>query len=186
MAQAEAARVIEVIEEAGLSPETDLALRQLLQRCFDAESNAFFATSRHWHGSKPLYSVVGRVAGERCAHVGVVVRRVRCGPTQVTVAGIQNVCVLPSCRGMKLGPWVMEAAMREAVRRQVPFGLLFCVPELERYYAGMGWITTRAPAIMNLNGGPDEPIPGKNIGMYWTADGSALPEGPIHLQGPDW
>lgn len=181
-----AARTLEIIEEAGISPETDLALRQLLMQCFDAESNAFFSQSRHWHGSQPLYSVVGCVAGTRSAHVGVVVRRIRCGTTQVIVAGIQNVCVLPSCRGMKLGPWVMEAAMREAARRQVRFGLLFCVPRLERYYADMGWVTTPAPATMNLNGGPDEPIPGKNIGMYWSADGTPLPAGPIHLQGPDW
>lgn len=178
-------RVIEVIEEARIASETDLALRQLLVKCFGADSG-FFAQSRHWHGSAPEYSIAGSVGGGLCAHVGVVVRRIRCGDSQVTVAGIQNVCVLPSCRGMGLGDWVMSAAMQEAVRRHIPFGLLFCLPALERYYAAMGWVTTLEPATMNLYGGPDEPIPGKNIGMYWSAGGEKLPAGPIHLQGPDW
>lgn len=179
-------QTLAVIEESSISPEMDLALRQMLVKSFDAASGDFFSQSRHWHGSAPEYSVVGRVGGELCAHVGIIVRRVRCGTTQVTIAGIQNVCVPPQCRGMKLGPWVMKAAMDEAVRRQIPFGLLFCVPELERYYAGMGWVTTHEPATMNLAGGADEPIPGKNICMYWSAAGEKLPTGPIHLQGPDW
>ena len=186
MAGQDGARTLEVIEEAAISPETDLAMRRFLVLCFDAASGAFFMQSRHWHGAAPEYSVIGRVNGELCAHVGVVVRRIRCGKTQVAVAGIQNVGVRPSCRGKGLGPWVMQAAMDEAVRRKIPFGLLFCVPELEHYYARLGWVTTHESATMNLSGGADEPTPAKNIAMYWSPKGEKLPAGPIHLQGPDW
>jgi predicted N-acetyltransferase YhbS len=147
---------------------------------------SFFNQSRHWHGSAPEYSVVGRIDGALAGHVGIIVRTIRCGAEQVRIAGIQNFGVLQAFRGAGVGHWLMDLALREAARRQIPFGLLFCIPQLEKYYASMGWRTTREPVTMNLYGGPDEPIPAKNIGMYFTHSGEPLPPGPIHLQGPDW
>lgn len=179
-------RTLEVINEAAITPETDRALRLFLVDAFGTTPNSFFSTSRHWHNSAPAFSVVGRVDGLIGAHTGVVVRHIRCGSTRTLVAGIQNFCVSPRHRGTGLGPWLMQAAMDEARQRDIPFGLLFCVPALERYYGSMGWDTIHEPATMNLAGGPDERIPGKNIVMGLPLSEATFPRGPIHLQGPDW
>ena len=130
--------------------------------------------------------MLGRVNGEIRAHVGVVVRQIRCGGTQVRIGGIQNACAHPACRGQNLGVWVLRAAMDEMPRRTISFGMLFCLPELERYYASQGWVATREPATMRMDGQTDELIPEKNICMYWSPRGESLPPGPIHLQGADW
>lgn len=179
-------RQLEVINETELTPADDQAFRQFLAGCFDPDAADFFSQSRHWHGSAPEYSVVGHMGGRICAHVGVIVRRVRCAAEEVLVAGIQNFGVGSAFRGAGLGPWLMRGAMEEAGRRQISFGLLFCVPGLERYYGGMGWLTIDVPVTMRLHGGYDEPIPGKNICMVLLLAGRVFPQGPIHLQGPDW
>ena len=179
-------RTLEIVEESRMAPEMDILLRQLLVACFSPNDASFFVKSRYWHGSAPEYSVIGRVNGEIRAHVGVVVRQIRCNGTQVRIGGIQNACAHPACRGQNLGVWVLRAAMEEMPRRTVSFGMLFCLPELERYYASLGWIATREPVTMCMDGGADEPIPGKNSCMYWSPRGESLPPGPIHLQGADW
>lgn len=130
---------------------------------------------------------VGRVAG----HVGIVIREVRCGRTRATagkpalVAGIQNLAVAHELRGRGLSQQLMTEAMTEAVRRSVPFGLLFCVPELERLYASLGWRRTDVSVTL-IENGKRVPIPGKNIAMFKELAGKPFPRGDIDLQGMDW
>lgn len=172
-----------ILEEKDVTPALDLEWRQFLGECFEPNTPLF--QSRYWHNSAPAYSVVCRSGGTLCGHIGIVVRRIRCGDTPITIAGVQNVGVKPVARGGRLGYRMLDAAMDEARRQGIEFGLLFCVPALEAYYAGNSWQTTTEPVTMRYLAG-DEPIPGKNIGMYRTLGTQAFPSGPIHLQGPDW
>ena len=176
---------IEIVEESSISAALDAELRGFLLCCFGAGATAF-AQSRHWHDSAPAYSVTARREGTLAAHAGIIVRDVRAGGRPVRVYGIQNMGVRPEARGTGAGLLVLEAAAREAARRGIPFGMLFCVPALERYYRRDGWETRHVLVRMDYNGQTDIPIPGKNVCMIKRLTAEAFPDGGIHLQGADW
>jgi predicted N-acetyltransferase YhbS len=176
---------LEVIPEAEMPEATDQAIRRLLCECFPADAEAF-SRSRAWHESAPTFSVVLREGGAVRGHVGIVLRAVRCGQTPVTVAGVQSLCVAPALRGSGLSRELMARAFDEATERGVRFGLLFCVPELDRFYSSMGWSRTDEPATMLDEHGRSAPIPAKNIPMYLELSDDPFPRGPIDLEGRDW
>jgi predicted N-acetyltransferase YhbS len=176
---------LEIIEEEQMPAALDAAVRKLLCLCFSAEVNVFSET-RHWHGSAPAYSVVHLQGDTVVGHVGVVVRTIRCGERDTTVAGMQNVAVHPTLRGCGLGPKLMAATMAEAKRRGILFGLLFCLPELERYYRSVGWFNVVQPATMRDERGTRVPTPEKNICMAYQLSLAPFPNASIDLQGRDW
>jgi GNAT superfamily N-acetyltransferase len=185
MSPSEPSYSLEVIDEAQMPPSTDHALRQLLCACFPADARSY-AGRRAWHDSVPAYTVVARQAGRIVGHLGIVVRNVVCGNARATVAGVQSFCVAQWCRGTGLSKHLMARALDEALRRGVRFGLLFCVPELERLYRALGWSRTRRPITMLNERGQSVPIPEKNICMLIELADEGFPAGPLHLQGRDW
>ena len=180
----EDAIAFEIIEEAAISPAQDAEIKTLLVKAFDAEVDTF-SKSRHWHGSAPLYSVIARRGGQVIGHCGVVVRDLRCGQMAARVAGIQNLGVRPDARGHNLGGRLLARGMDDARRRGIPFGLLFCVPELERFYRSNGWKKIDVSVIMQYEG-RTQPIPGKNIAMVLSLAGRPFPAGDLDLCGADW
>jgi predicted N-acetyltransferase YhbS len=175
---------IEVVDERAMTAALDEAIRRSLCECFPSET-AFFSSGRAWHGSAPVYSLVAREESRVTGHVGVVVREIAAGGVAATVAGIQNFAVVPDRRKTGLSRRLMEGAMEEAKRRGVAFGLLFCVPGLERFYASLGWRTLPVRARMRYEGREQE-IPAKNIAMAIPLAGKPFPTGDLHLLGPDW
>lgn len=167
-----------------MSVALDAAIRRTLCACFPSEAAAF-STTRAWHGSAPSYSVIAHEGEEIAGHAGVVVREISAGDTIIRVAGIQNMAVLPARRGSGLSRRLMETAVAEARRRGIPFGLLFCVPGLERFYASLGWTTLPVRARMMYGGGERE-IPAKNLAMGLEIGGRPFPAGDLHLRGADW
>ena len=163
----------------------DAELRNFLQRVFPADSTAFVQT-RHWHGSAPAYTVIARQNDNVVAHAGAIVRDIRVGGQPVRIFGIQNMGALPEVRGAGTGRLVLETVAREAGRRGIAFGVLFCVPALERYYRRAGWETRTVTVTMDFDGQAGIPIPGKNICMVQHLTATPFPEGGIHLQGADW
>lgn len=174
----------EIIDEAVITPAQDAEIKALLLKAFAAEVETF-SKSRHWHGSAPLYSVIARRGGQVIGNCGVVVRDIRCGKTPARVAGIQNLGVRPDARGHNLGGLLLGRGMDEAKRRGIPFGLLFCVPELERFYNSNGWRTIDVAVLMQYEG-RTQPIPGKNIAMVIELAGRPFPTGDLDLCGADW
>jgi len=176
---------LELFDEAAITPELDGEIRRFLAENFPTDAQAF-AQNRHWHESAPAYSLIVRDGGRVLAHIGLVLRSITCGGQALTVAGVQNLGVHPSLRGQGLSDVLVERGMDEARRRGVPFGLLFCVPELEKLYNRMGFIRTNVP-IWNLDErGRRVPLPGKNIAMYRPLADQPRPGGEIDLQGRDW
>ena len=102
------------------------------------------------------------------------------------IAGIQSLAVSPRIRGSMLAWALMRRSMKEARKRGVPFGLLFCVPSLEPLYAAMKWERIDVVTTMRDEEGRAAPIPGKNIAMVLKLAGRPFPEGDIDLQGTDW
>jgi GNAT superfamily N-acetyltransferase len=176
---------IAVVAEEQVSAGLDAEIRDFLIRAFPDDSTSF-AQTRHWHGSAPAYSVLARLGSRLVAHAGAIVRDIRVGSRTVRIYGIQNMGVLPEVRGTGAGQRVLDAVAGEAVRRGVSFGLLFCIPALERYYRRDGWETRSVVVRMNYGGQDNIPIPGKNVCMARCLAAEPFPDGDIHLQGADW
>jgi predicted N-acetyltransferase YhbS len=176
---------LELIEESGMTPATDVAIRALLCRCFSPDTGVFSKT-RYWHGSAPVYSYFCGSDTGVTGHVGVVVREVLCGGEHILIAGIQNLAVAPEMRKQGLSQQLMTEAMKEAARRGIRFGLLFCVPELERFYLSLGWVRTDVRAMMIDENGDRAAIPPKNIAMCKELAREKWPGGEIDLCGADW
>lgn len=192
---------METLYENQISPELDEILRDFLCRCYPPPERDAFLASRAWHGSAPSFTVFEEKDGIVTGHIGIVRRLVRVGRASmgsrgnhesqegwedVEVAGVQNVAVLPETRGSGLGRRLMAKAMDHAAAQGIPFGLLFCIPELESYYASMGWVLNPVAVTMDWEGQIGVPIPEKNICMVRELAGLRFPPGPIHLNGADW
>ncbi|MFA6716248.1 MAG: GNAT family N-acetyltransferase [Victivallaceae bacterium] len=177
---------LEIINETEITPELDLEIKKTLCRCFPVDAEIFFR-SRAWHGSTPAWSVIMIDNNRITGHAGIVDRIVKVGEAFVRVAGIQNVFVLPEYRGLGLCEKVMDAAMKEAEKRNFDAGLLYCVPKLEKVYAKCGWRLLPERKIIRIDEtGKHVPLPDKNITMVFPLWIQEFPEGTINLQGNDW
>ncbi|MGA2255679.1 MAG: GNAT family N-acetyltransferase [Thermoguttaceae bacterium] len=176
---------LEVIDEDRIGPELDTAVRRLLCDCFPPDVEAFSAR-RAWNDVRPAFSVFGRHGDKVVGQVGIIERRITCGGVPARVAGIQSLAVAPDWRRTGLSQRLMTAAMDEAGRRGIRFGLLFCVPELEGFYARLGWRRIERAVTMRDAAGRPVPLTAKNISMELALAGDPLPQGPIDLEGRDW
>jgi predicted N-acetyltransferase YhbS len=174
-----------VIPETEMSETLDRAIRDLLCRCFP-EDAAAFAKSRAWHESWPHFTVLAREDASLLGHVGIVRRLIRCGAEEVIVAGVQNLCVIPQRRGAGVSQALLQAALAEAKQQAMPFGLLFCIPELAAFYRSTGWRESLAQITMLDERGAVGPLPEKNVGMQIALVEEPFPPGPIFLNGRDW
>jgi GNAT superfamily N-acetyltransferase len=174
-----------IVIESEISAELDREIRSLLCECFPADAGEF-SQQRAWHNSLPAYSVIARDDGNLVGQIGIVQREVRVGGCLLLVAGVQNFCVRKSHRGMGLSRDLMRIAMAEAAAREIPFGMLFCLPELEKIYVPMGWTTNAAVVEMRDEHGSRTPLPDKNITMIADLTPQRFPDGPIDLMGRDW
>jgi GNAT superfamily N-acetyltransferase len=146
-----------------------------------------FSLTRAWHGSHPAWSVLVEHGDSVVAHVGVVERQILVGRERVGIAGVQNAFVLPEHRGQGLFGQIMSAVLHEPRRRGLEFGLLFCTPEIGAKYALQGWRLLDDRTVTRLDEeGREQPLPAKNVTMYYPLAGHDLPPGDLHLQGNDW
>lgn len=79
--------------------------------------------------------------GRPLSHVGLVKTAVSVGGRQLTVGGVGGVATRPEAQGRHL----VYAAMRQAAEficheLGAEFGMLFCLPRLEAFYARQGWL----------------------------------------------
>lgn len=185
MAEGRQTSGLDLIEESDMPPEIDAAIKRLLCECFGPDAEEF-SRSRYWHGSAPAYTLIHRDGDEVVGQVGIVLRSIECGGVSVDIAGIQSLAVSPRIRGGMLAWALMRRSMKEARKRGVLFGLLFCIPSLEPLYAAMKWERIDVITTMRDGEGRVVPIPGKNIAMVLKLAGRPFPEGDIDLQGPDW
>ena len=175
-----------VITEADLDRSTDAAIKAGLIECFPADAETF-AKTRAWHGSAPTYTAIVEDEGRVVAHVGVVVRTILVGAMPVTVAGVQNVFVVPSHRGTGLVDRVMTVAMDEARARRLECGLLFCLPVLTRVYERTGWKLLSARSVWATGEQQGRYLlDDKNVLMFLQITRKDFPNGPIDLNGDDW
>jgi len=176
---------LNLIDEKQMTPDKDAAIRQLLCACFP-EDVAVFSQTRYWHGSGPEFSLTEESQGNVVGHIGIVVREVNCGGNPLRIAGVQNLAVAPKLRGTGLGGQLVSQSMAEAKRRGLKYGLLFCIPELRKFYGSLDWFTLDVDVTMRDEQGAKAALPAKNICMATCLDSAAFPHGDIDLQGADW
>jgi hypothetical protein len=174
-----------IVDEREMTPELDARIRDGLCICFPKDRSTF-CHRRSWHGSSPAFCAILDDAGGLVAHAGVVDRTIRIGDSPARAAGIMNVFVLPSHRGLRLSDIVTSAAMAEAARRGFDLGLLFCTRPLATIYARTGWIALDNPVI-RIEAGAEFPLPEGNISMFLPLRRQTISTGQIiHLCGNDW
>jgi GNAT superfamily N-acetyltransferase len=175
-----------IVEQFAVSPSQDEAIRAGLCTCFPPDREVFNRT-RAWHGSHPAWSVLVEHEDSVVAHAGIVERNILVGLERVSVAGVQNVFVLAEFRGRGLFREVMSVALDEARRRGLEFGLLFCAPDIGRKYTRQGWqlLDKRSVTRIDEQGCP-QPLPAKNVTMFYPLSGRSMPPGDLHLSGNDW
>lgn len=86
------------------------------------------------------YHFITEEDGRPLSHVGIIKTTVSVGGRQLTVGGIGGVVTVPEAQGRQL----VHAGMRQAAEficheLGADFGMLFCLPHLEPFYARQGW-----------------------------------------------
>jgi hypothetical protein len=175
-----------IVCEQSLTAAEDAAIRTALCRCFPPDYEVFSKT-RAWHGTLPTWTVLVEHEDLVIAHAGIVEREILVGQEPIRAAGVQNVLVVPEYRGSKLFLQIMSAAMDEAGRRYLDLGILFCTPDLARIYAWVGWQLLEERHVVRIDdNGQPQPLPQKNVTMFYPLVRADFPPGDIHLQGNDW
>lgn len=179
-------RTPRVVSEEAMTVAEDAAIRAALCLCFPADREIFSQT-RSWHGTFSTWSVLVEDGAAVIAHAGVVEREILVGDTRVRAAGIQNVLVVPEHRKSHLFRQVMSVAMEESRRRGIELGILFCTRELARVYAPLGWRLLKDRSVIRIDeAGVSQPLPAKNLAMFYPLRRADIPPGDINLLGSDW
>ncbi len=88
------------------------------------------------------YHFITEEDGRPLSHVGVIKTTVNAGGREITVGGIGGVATRPEAQGRHLVHAAMQQ-VQEFICHELgaEFGMLFCLPRLEPFYARQGWQT---------------------------------------------
>ena len=189
MSPTESSLTLDIIEESRITPGLDASIRGILAECFPASAEKFNGR-RAWYLLPPSFSVVYRCDEEVVAHAAIVPRLLSpsdaCSGLQsdgVTAASIHGVSVGPQHRGLGLSRQLLRTAVTEARHRGFDFGILFCQPELERFYNDLGW--QRAPhkvVILDREGEVASPMTSRSFPMSIELTSRTFPDVPLFMR----
>jgi nodulation protein A len=177
---------VRLVAEADLTPEDDLAIRELLMASFPRDREQF--ERRSWWGSPPDHRLLLSVDGRLVGHLDIERRVIEVGSTDVLVAGIGEVAVHPDVQRRGLGRRLIEELLRTLLTEvPVSFGYLTTGPADAAFYTAVG--LTRIDATVRYRD-PDtgawEVIDPLSFVLPAGAPLSAWPPGPIDLRGTPW
>lgn len=123
-------------------------------------------------------------SGKKLCHVGVVAQTIEIGGNSVGVAGIGGVLARSESRGRGYGRIGMGAAEDFARREMgVKFMLLFCRPQLQRWYELLGWGKLSSPVwVEQPRGEVLHPL----VSMTKCLGTDPWPEGDVRLGSRPW
>ena len=146
-----------------------------------------FARTRAWHGTLPTWTVLVGHEDLVIAHAGIVEREIVVGSATFVRPEFRTCWWCRSTADPNLFRQVMSVAMDEARRRQLDLGILFCTADLARLYAWLGWQLLEGRHVVRIDEeGLPQPLPEKNVTMFYPLLRADFPPGDIHLQGNDW
>jgi hypothetical protein len=119
---------------------TEALTEEERQALFGWGEDIFGIEDRNYRWRPKEYHFITEESGHPLSHVGVVRTAVSVGGRTLTVGGIGGVVTVPAAQGRHL----VHAAMLQAAEficRELgaEFGMLFCLPRLEPFYARQGW-----------------------------------------------
>ncbi len=176
---------VRIVKESGVTPSLDEAIRKSLVICFPHDKEVF-SQSRQWRGNTPFYNVIIQDGGNVCAHVVVVDRTISVGQTQLRIACVANVFVLPGYRGKGLSDKVLIAATAEAKNIGFDCGLLLTSEDIKHIYIRNGWLGISGQKFIAVENGIEYRLPEEKIKMFYPLSISKFPTGTVHLQGNRW
>ena len=176
---------LRILKESQVTQSLDEEIRKNLVISFPHNED-IFSHSRKWRGNVPFYNVVLLDGDIVCAHVAVVDRTILAGGTNLRVAGVANVFVLPGYRGKGLSDKILITAMAEAKKLEFDCGLLFTGENIKHIYTRNGWLRISGQKFIAVANGIEYSLPPNKPIMYYPLSNSNFPPGTIHLQGNRW
>ena len=176
-----------VVDEADVDPVLDERIKHNLATCFSHRKETLLV-SRHHNGNVPDFTAVVEIDDKAAAHVAIISRTITVGETQLHVAALGLVAVLPEFRGNDLSFIAIKAAMEEMTRRDYDLGLLFCVEGLVPFYQRSGWtqISGREFKFFDLEQNKVAVFPAERKRMFFPIKLKEFPEGNVNLNGVKW
>lgn len=127
---------------------------------------------------------LGLLGGRMVTHAGLVERQITIAGQPLTAAGVGGVCTHPDYQRRGYARAILEDVRRAiCADPRVHLGLLFCGPELVRYYTSCGW-EHRTEPLYALQFGRRVGFPVDY--MILLKPGVAVPRGEVDLQNIPW
>ena len=168
---------VEIRYAESLTPEEGQALFGWGENIFGTEDAGYTWRPKNHH-------FITEEGGRAVSHVGVVKTTVGVSGRELTVGGVGGVVTRPEAQGRHLA----HAAMRQAAgfichELGADFGMLFCLPRLEPFYARQGWLAINDEVEL------DQPA-GKVVWPYRVmvlpCGGREWPAGRVEVGGLPW
>ena len=172
---------IEVVDEENIDSALNSEIKELLCGVFP-DWSGIFRSRRQWHNIAPIFSVLGfNEADTLIGHVAVVVRAITTTWNfRYHVASIQGVCVAEEHRKSGLAKRMLKTALKEAVKREFSFAILYCKEPLVPFYMSQGWKLAEDNVVMRNE--QDLPVSMRsNCPMYCELGDETFPEGPMDV-----
>jgi GNAT superfamily N-acetyltransferase len=170
-------------------PETTLP-EALLTEIFDRYQQVFVresATAEGWIEHAEYRLLVYGESGQWVCTLEIHQRTILVGGIEIQVGGIGGVLTLPQYRGQGHA----ERAMRRAVlfirdELHLPFGVLFCFPNLIDYYERLSWEHINADLVYRDSTGAMRTFTDNMGAMVYLTGSELFPPGLVDLNGYPW
>ena len=180
---------IKTYAENEITAELDVAIRDLLCRCYPHDVEIFSRT-RCWHDIPPAWRFMAQQEEQLLAHIALVDQTIHVDGQPLRTAGIGMVCVAPECRGQGLCGQLLKQAMELADSEAFDLSMLFCSTDVEPVYQRAGFQRIAPVDVIQLDASGQTitrpSITPAGIIMAYTLRTRTLPPGPINLNGRDW
>ncbi len=153
------------------------------QTLFGWGDDVFRARGIRFHCRKGEMHLMGTVDGQLVSHAGMVNAEARVAGQPMRVGGIGGVVTVGTAQRKGYAARMLQQALAYMGETwQVEFGMLFCLPHVLPFYAGLGWQKVASPvSIAQPEGRVLSPLAAM---VMPCAGGRVWPAGPVELDLP--
>jgi GNAT superfamily N-acetyltransferase len=153
------------------------------QTLFGWGDDIFRARGIRFHCRKSDVHYLGTVDGHLVSHAGMVQVEVRVAGRPMMVGGIGGVVTVGTAQRKGYARRMLQQALAYMGETwQVEFGMLFCLPHVLPFYAGLGWQQIASPISIEQ---PEGRVPSPLAAMVMPREhGRRWPAGPVETDLP--
>jgi len=162
---------------------TPIVTDEQRQTLFGWGDDVFGACGIRFHCRKGEMHLMGTVDGQLVSHAGMVNAEVRVAGQPMRVGGIGGVVTVGTAQRKGYAARMLQQALAYMGETwQVEFGMLFCLPHVLPFYAGLGWQEITAPVSIAQ---PEGRVPSPLAAMVMPcASGRVWPAGSVEMDLP--